>query len=41
MMIFENAEAAFEIGLAGLLYGGLAAAYLSAIALIIRESVRR
>lgn len=40
-MIFETAEVAFEFYMAGLLCGGLAAAYIVTIAMIVREGIRR
>jgi hypothetical protein len=41
MMIFEGTEAAYGYAMAGLLYGGLAVAYVVTIAMIIREGIRR
>ncbi len=40
-MIFDIAEAAFEYAFAGLLYVGLAVAYVMTITMIMREGFRR
>ncbi len=40
-MYFDIAEAAYGYAMAGLLYGGLATAYIGTIALIIRTGFSR